>query len=105
MSKLKIGELNPMLNKPKSKAFIEQMFKDKTGANNPMFGKPKSPETLAKFSKKVYVYEGNTKELIKCYDSYKTAVKDLRVSHETIKKYLHTHKVYKGKLYYSNELE
>lgn len=105
MSKLKLGELNPMFNKPKSKAFIEQMFRDKTGANNPMFGKPKSSETLAKLSKKVYVYDGKTKELIKCYDSYKIAVKDLRVGHETIRKYLDTHKVYKEKLYYSEALK
>lgn len=37
MSESKLGELNPMFNKPKSKAFIEEMSKDKTGANNPMF--------------------------------------------------------------------
>jgi group I intron endonuclease len=105
MSKLKLGELNPMFNKPKSKAFIEQMFRDKTGANNPMFGKPKSSETLAKLSKKVYVYDGKTRELIKCYDSYKIAVKDLHVGHETIRKYLDTHKVYKEKLFYSEALK
>jgi NUMOD3 motif-containing protein len=45
MSKSKLGELNPMFI-PKSKAFIEQMYKDKFGDNNPMFGKQKSPETL-----------------------------------------------------------
>lgn len=61
MCKSKSGSLNPMFNKPKSKVFIEQMFRDKTGANNPMFGKPKSPERLAKLSKKVYVYDSNTK--------------------------------------------
>jgi len=80
------------------------MFKDKTGANNPMFGKPKSPETLAKLSKKVYVYDSNTKELIKCYDSYKSAVKNLSVSYETIKKYLDTAIAYKNKLFYSKKL-
>lgn len=86
MSKSKSGSLNPMFNKPKSKEFLEQMFRDKTGANNPMFGKPKSPETLAKLSKKVYVYDSNTKELVCSYDSYKSAVKNLGVSYETIKK-------------------
>ena len=101
MSKSKLGELNPMFNIPKSKAFIEQMYKDKFGDNNPMFGKQKSPETLAKLSKRVYVYDGNTKEFIKCYDSFKIAVKDLRISHETIRKYIDTHKVYKEKVYYS----
>ena len=104
MSKSKLGELNPMFNKLKSKEFREQMFRDKTGANNPMYGKSKSRETLAKLSKKVYVYDGNTKELINCYDSYKEAVKDLRISYETINKYLDTYIVYKEKLYYSKEL-
>jgi hypothetical protein len=66
-----------------------------------MFGKPKSAETLAKMSKKVYVYDGNTKEFIKCYDSMANAVKDLHISYETIKKYLDTQKVYKEKLFYS----
>lgn len=75
-----------MFNKPKSKEFLEQMFRDKTGANNLMFGKPKSPEILAKLSKMVYVYDSNTKELVYCYDSYKSAVKNLGVSYETIKK-------------------
>lgn len=41
---------------------------------------------MAKLSKKVSVYDDNTKELINCYNSYKVAVKDLRVSYETIKK-------------------
>jgi len=81
------------------------MLRYKTGANNPMYGKPKSPETLAKLSKKVYVYDGDTKELIKCYDSYKITVKDLHIGFETIIKYLDTHKIYKGKLFYSNELK
>lgn len=80
------------------------MFRDKTGVNNPMYGKPKSPETLAKLSKKVYVYDSNTKELVCSYDSYKSAVKNLGVSYETIKKYLDTDKVYKNKLYYSKYL-
>jgi hypothetical protein len=72
MSKSKSGSLNPMFNKPKSKEFIEQMFRDKTGAN---VWVTKSPETLAKLSKKVYVYDSNTKELVYCYDSYKSAVR------------------------------
>lgn len=104
MSKSKSGSLNPMFNKPKSKEFIKQMFKDKSGANNPMFGKTKSTETLAKISKKVYVYDSNTKELVYCYDSYKSTVENLNISYKTIKKYIDTDKVYKNKLYYSKEL-
>jgi hypothetical protein len=42
MSKSKLGSLNPMFNKQKSKEFTEHMYKDRKGSNNPMFGKPKS---------------------------------------------------------------
>ncbi len=100
MRKSKLGELNPMYKKPKSKEFLEHMYKDRSGVNNPMFGKPKSAETLEKISKKVYVYHGNTKEFIKCYDSMGNAVKDLRIANETIKKYLDRNKVYKEKLFF-----
>lgn len=100
MSKQKVGSLNPMFNKEKSKEFIEQMYKDKRGSNNPMFGKPKSEETLSKMRKKVYLYDSN-KEFITCYYSIKSAVKDLHVAAETISKYLDTNKMYKNKYFYS----
>jgi group I intron endonuclease len=100
MSKSKVGALNPMFNKEKSKEFIAHMNKDRKGSNNPMFGKPKSEETLAKLRKKVYVYD-SSRQFIKCYDSVGSAVKDLRVASETIKKYLNTDKLYKDKYFYS----
>lgn len=101
MRESKLGELNPMYKKPKSKEFLEHMYKDKSGVNNPMYGKAKNPETLEKLSKKVYVYNGNTKEFIKCYDSMANAVKDLRIANETIRKYLDKNVIYKEKLFYS----
>ncbi len=104
MSQSKRGKLNPMFNKEKSKEFLEQMYRDKRGANNPMFGKAKSEETLAKLRKKVYVYDYN-KQFIKCYDSVGFAVKDLRFSANTIKKYLNTDKKYKDKYFYSSMQE
>ena len=100
MSESKLGILNPMFNKEKSKEFIEHVYKDKRGYNNPMFGKPKPEETLAKFSKKVYVYDSN-KEFIITYDSIKFAVEDLHVATETFNKYLDTDKMYKNKYFYS----
>jgi group I intron endonuclease len=123
MSKSKVGELNPMFNKEKSKEFIAYMSRDRRGPNNPMFGKPKSEETLAKLRKKVYVYDNNkqfikseetlaklrkkvyvydnNKQFIKCYDSIKLAVKNLHIAAETIKKYLDTDKLYKNKYFFS----
>ena len=100
MSKPKIGALNPMFNKEKSKEFIAHMNKDRMGSNNPMFGKTKSEETLAKLRKKVYIYD-SSRQYIKCYYSVGSAVKDLRIAAETIKKYLDTDKLYKDKYFYS----
>ena len=100
MSKFKVGKLNPMFNKEKSKEFISFMIRDRRGTNNPMFGKPKSEETLAKLRKRVYVYDNN-KQFINCYHGIKLAVKDLDIAAETIKKYLDTGKLYKNKYFYS----
>lgn len=100
MKKSKVGGLNPMFNKEKSNEFIAQMNKDRRGSNNPMFGKIKSEETLAKLRKKVYVYDNN-KQFIKCYVGVVSAVKDLSIAAETIKKYINTDKLYKNKYFYS----
>jgi len=54
MSRAKVGDLNPMFNKIKSKEFLAHMNKDRKGSNNPMYGKPKSEATLAKLRKKVF---------------------------------------------------
>lgn len=47
MSRAKVGDLNPMFNKMKSKEFLAHMNKDRKGSNNPMYGKPKSESTLS----------------------------------------------------------
>lgn len=52
MSKSKVGELNTMFNKEKSKEFIAYMSKDRRGSNNPVFRIAKSEETLAKLRKR-----------------------------------------------------
>ena len=67
MSELKLGDKNPMFNKPKSEAFRAQQVKDFSGKNNPMFGKfgeahptygtTKSEETLGKLRKMIDVYD------------------------------------------------
>lgn len=100
MSKSKVGALNPMFKKEKSKEFLAHMNKDRSGSNNPMFGIKKSEETLAKLRKKVYVYD-SCKQFIKCYDSVGSVVKDLHMAAGTIKKYLNTGKLFKDKYFYS----
>lgn len=103
MSRAKVGDLNPMFNKTKSKEFLAHMNKDGSGSNNPMYGKPKSEATLAKLRKKVYLYD-SSRQFIKCYDSVGSAVKDLHIAAETIKKYLDTDKLYKDKFFYSEAI-
>ena len=103
MSSVKKGSNNPMFNKEKSPEFIENMFRDKTGVNNPMFGKKKSVETLSKIRKQVYVYDKD-KILIKYYESIGSAVKDLHISAESIKKYKDTNMLYKDMYFYSKEI-
>jgi group I intron endonuclease len=95
----KLGVLNPMFNKEKSLKFYEQMYRNKSGVNNPMFGKSRSPETLAKVSKRVLVYNAETNLLIKEYKSIKEAKKDLQMGYDTLKKYCTNHKVFKGKIF------
>lgn len=97
----KIGELNPMYNKNKSPEFIEQMYKNKNGSNNPMWGKTHSKETLNKMRKGVYVYDALTMELIKEYESFLSAKKDLNMGYDTLKKYLNSNKPFKGKIFSS----
>ena len=103
MSRAKVGDLNPMFNKIKSKEFLAHMNKDRKGSNNPMYGKPKSEATIAKLRKKVSIYN-SSRQFMKCYDSLGYAVKDLRIAAETIKKYLDTDKLYKDQYFYSESI-
>lgn len=102
MSDIKTGNNNPMYNKKKSREFIYHMLKDKKGINNPMYGKTKSKETLAKLSKELYIYKNNV--LIKIYPSMISAVKDLNISHETLRKYKDTNLPYKDMFFYSKKI-
>lgn len=83
----KLGEKNPMYNKDKSLEFIYHMYKDKSRENNPQFGKKKSEETLAKLRKKVYVYDCDSKQLIKEYKGVVQAKNDLKIGFDTLTKY------------------
>jgi len=84
----KQGKLNPMYGKPKSKEFIEQMYKDKTGANNPI-----RSLCLRCLHKRAY-----TTVRFSCF-----SCKNLHISKVTIKKYLDTNIAYKSMLFFSNQ--
>jgi group I intron endonuclease len=88
-----------MFNKPKSKEFLAYMNRDRTGSKNPMYGKAQSEETLAKFRKKIYIYDSN-KLLVECYDGVNLAIKGLKMSSETIMKYRDTGNLFKRRNIY-----
>ena len=88
-----------MYGRPKSPEFLAQQTMDKTGANNPMFGKPKSPETLDKIRKKVFVYDADTKKLIKIYPGTVMAKKDLKMGYDTLRTLCGNQRAYKGKIF------
>jgi len=67
-----------------------------------MYGKKRSPESLAKISKKVYVYEvnGSEKTFLKVvYSGIVEAKKDLHMGYDTLKKCCETNRIFKGKIY------
>lgn len=71
------------------------MTKNRHGENNPMFGKTHKLETIAKLSKNIYVYDAQTKELIKKYEGIVKAKKDLKMGYDTLKKYCKSNQVFK----------
>lgn len=58
------GVLNPMYSREKSPEFISMQTRDKRGPNNPQYGVIKTPETIAKLSKYISVYEVDTKKYL-----------------------------------------
>ena len=91
------GELNPMFVKVFSKEFINKQY-DKKGSKNPMYGIKKSAVTIAKISKKVYVYDYNTKNLIGSYYTVE-CTKVFKMGKDTLTKYLKNGLPYKNKLF------
>lgn len=92
------GELNPMYGKPFSKEFINMQIRYKKGKNNPMFGLKKSANTIEKITKKVYVYEYETKNLIGIYSTVECS-KTFKMGKDTLSKYLKNGLPYKKNLF------
>jgi group I intron endonuclease len=92
------GKLNPMYGKLFSTEFINMQICDKKGKNNPMYGLKKSAFTIEKISKKVYVYDYETKNLIGSYSTVECS-KYLKMGKDTLTKYLNNGLPYKNKLF------
>ena len=94
----RVGRNNPMYGKPKSPEFIYWQTKDMTRHNNPMWGVEKAEETLAKTRKKVFVFDAETKKLIQEFKGTVECKKTLKMSTDTLYKYIESGKPYKGKI-------
>ena len=92
------GKLNPMYGKPFSTEFINMQIRDKKGKNNPMYGLKKSAITIEKITKKIYVYDDETKNLIGTYSTVECA-KVFKMGKDTLTKYLKNGLPYKNKLF------
>lgn len=98
------GSLNPMFAKPLSPEFIKMQSRDKKGINNPMFGTKKSQVTINKLQKFIYVYDTETKNLIKVLPTVE-CIKHFKMGKDTLYKYLNTNTPYKGKIFSHVQLD
>ena len=72
--------------------------KNKKGKNNPMYGLKKSAITIEKITRKVYVYDYETKNLIGIFSTVECA-KNFKMGKDTLTKYLKNGLPYKNKLF------
>nr|YP_009690284.1 hypothetical protein Fomme_000066 [Fomitiporia mediterranea]QEG57064.1 hypothetical protein Fomme_000066 [Fomitiporia mediterranea] len=94
----RLGKLNPMYGRIKSKEFLEMQIKDKKGTNNPLFGTKKSPLTIANLTKLIYVYNYLDLSLIGVFSTVECS-KQFQMGKDTLKKYINSGLPYKGKLF------
>ena len=98
------GSLNPMYGKTFSPEFISMQTRDKKGVNNPMYGLKKSVTTIAKLQKLVYVYEADTYKFVGAFPTVQCS-KHFKMGKDTLTKYLNSKLPFKGKLFYSVQLD
>lgn len=105
--KNRLGSLNPMGNlkdgKEFSPEFLYMQKRNKVGENNPNYGKKKSPETLARITKLIYVYNYEDLSYIGSYPTVVCA-KTFNIGKDTLNKYIKLGLPFKGKLYSKTKL-
>ena len=87
-----------MYGKNFSSEFINMQLRCKIGKNNPQFGVIKSPETIAKLTKLIYVYDYETKHFLGSYPTVRCA-KEFKMGKDTLKKYLKNGLPFKNKIF------
>lgn len=99
----RLGPLNPMYGREKSKEFLEMQTKDRSGSNNPLYGKVKSTLTIAKLTKLVYVYNNEDMSFIGKFSTINCS-KEFNMGKDTLTKYIKNGLPFKGKLFSRNKL-
>jgi hypothetical protein len=78
--------------------FIDMQKRNKIGVNNPLFGVIKSPDTIAKLTKLVYVYNSVDLSYIGSYSTVQCS-KEFNLGKDTLSKYLLNGNTFKGKIF------
>lgn len=99
----RLGYLNPMYGREKSKEFIEMQTRDRSGVNNPLYGKIKSASTIAKLTKLVYVYNSEDMSFIGELSTINCS-KQFNMGKDTLSKYIKNGLPFKGKIFSRNRL-
>jgi len=99
----RLGSLNPMFGREKSKEFLEMQTKDRSGINNPLYGKIKSASTIAKLTKLVYVYNSEDMSFIGKFSTVNCS-KEFNMGKDTLSKYIKNGLSFKGKIFSKNKL-
>lgn len=99
----RLGHLNPMFGRVKSKEFIEMQNRDKSGSNNPLFGKIKASSTIAKITKLVYVYSSSGLSFIGEFSTVECS-KHFKMGKDTVTKYIKNGLPFKGKIFSRKKL-
>jgi group I intron endonuclease len=108
MKKINTGDKNPFYGKKHSIEFKEFMKMRMSGSENPMAGKLVTELVKQAIkdtqSQRVYLYNSETKELIKVYSSQTELIKELHVSPKTVIKYLKSGEVWRDKYIVSSDI-
>jgi hypothetical protein len=92
-----------MFAKNKSPEFIKMQIRDKSGINNPQYRVVKTPETIAKLTKLVYVYNFLDMSLIGQFSTV-NCLKEFKMGTDTLKKYIINGLPFKGKIFSRKKL-
>jgi hypothetical protein len=92
-----------MFGKEKSPEFIKMQLRDKSGVNNPQYRVIKTPETIAKLTKLVYVYNYLDMSFIGQFSTVDCS-KQFKIGKDTLTKYIINGLPFKGKIFSRKKL-